>query len=72
MRSIHGRDRNELADLLRVSESVLGDYVPRFNIAPTQAYLVLKTKYESREAIPATWGLVKQLGESSGRPSYAG
>jgi putative SOS response-associated peptidase YedK len=45
--------------LISVSESVLGDYVRRFNIAPTQAYLILKTKYESREAIPAALGLVK-------------
>ena len=26
---------------------------PRFNIAPTQPYFVLKTRYENREAIPA-------------------
>jgi putative SOS response-associated peptidase YedK len=52
------RDRSELAAMLGVPESELGDYVPRFNIAPTQPYFVLKTKYESREAIPATWGLV--------------
>ena len=52
------RDRTELAAMLGVPESELGDYVPRFNIAPTQPYFVLLTKYESREAIPATWGLV--------------
>jgi putative SOS response-associated peptidase YedK len=49
------RDRSEVAALLGVPESELGDYVPRFNIAHTQPYFVLKTKYESREAIPATW-----------------
>ena len=47
------RDRTELAAMLGVPESELGDYTPRFNIAPTQPYFVLKTKYESREAIPA-------------------
>jgi putative SOS response-associated peptidase YedK len=53
------RDKIELAAMLGVPESELGDYGPRFNIAPTQPYFVLKTKYESREAIPATWGLVE-------------
>jgi len=48
------RDRTELAAMLGVPESELGDYVPRFNIAPMQPYFVLKTKYESREVIPAT------------------
>jgi len=38
------RDRTELAALLGVSEGELGDYVPRFNIAPTQPYFVLKSQ----------------------------
>jgi putative SOS response-associated peptidase YedK len=43
------RDRTELAAMLGVTESELGgDYVPRFNLAPTQPYFILKTKYESR------------------------
>jgi putative SOS response-associated peptidase YedK len=52
------RDKAELAALLGVPKSELGDYTPRFNIAPTQPSFILKTTYESREAIPATWGLV--------------
>jgi putative SOS response-associated peptidase YedK len=52
------RDKTQLAALLGVFESKLGDYTPRFNIAPTQPYFVLKTTHESREAIPARWGLV--------------
>jgi len=52
------RDKTELAAQLGVPESELGDYTPRFNIAPTQPYFVLKTTYESREVILATWGLV--------------
>ena len=48
------RDRTELAAMIGVPESELGDYVPRFNIAPTQPYFILKIKYESRDAIPAT------------------
>jgi putative SOS response-associated peptidase YedK len=39
----------------------------RFNIAPTQPYFVLKTKYESREAIPATWGLVNSWAKDASR-----
>src|SRR5580693_7890409 len=63
------RDRTELAAMVGVPESQLGDYVPRFNIAPTQPYFVLKTKYESREAIPATWGLVNSWAKDASRAS---
>jgi hypothetical protein len=35
------RDRTELAAMLGVPESELGEYGPRFNIAPTQPYFVL-------------------------------
>jgi putative SOS response-associated peptidase YedK len=52
------RDRAEVAAVLGVPESELGDYAPRYNIAPTQPYFVLTTKYESRKVIAATWGLV--------------
>ncbi len=61
------RDRTELAAMLGVPEYELGDYVPRFNIAPTQPNFVLKTKYESREAIPATWGLVNSWAKDASR-----
>src|SRR6266851_2672371 len=61
------RDRTELAAMLGVPESELGDYTPRFNIAPTQPYFVLKTKYENREAIPATWGLVNSWAKDASR-----
>ena len=63
------RDRSEVAALLGIPESELGDYVPRFNIAPTQPYFVLKTKYESREATPATWGLVNSWAKDASRAS---
>jgi hypothetical protein len=63
------RDRAEVAALLGVPESELGDYTPRFNIAPTQPYFILKTKYESREAIPATWGLVNSWAKDASRAS---
>jgi putative SOS response-associated peptidase YedK len=63
------RDRSELAAMLGVPESELDDYMPRFNIAPMQPYFVLKTKYESREAIPATWGLVNSWAKDASRAS---
>jgi putative SOS response-associated peptidase YedK len=63
------RDRTEVAALVGIPESELGDYTPRFNIAPTQPYFVLKTKYESREAIPATWGLVNSWAKDASRAS---
>ena len=47
------RDRAEVAALLGIPESELGDYVPRFNIAPTQPYFILKTKYDTGKA--AVW-----------------
>ena len=63
------RDRSELAAMLCVPESELGDYTPRFNIAPTQPHFVLKTKYENREAIAATWGLVNSWAKDASRAS---
>jgi putative SOS response-associated peptidase YedK len=63
------RDKTELAALLGVPESELDDYTPRFNIAPTQPYFVRKTTYESREAIPATWGLVNSWATDASQAS---
>ena len=56
--TITRRDRAQLAADLGIPVSDLDDYAPRFNIAPTQPYFVLVTKYENRKAIPARWGLV--------------
>jgi putative SOS response-associated peptidase YedK len=61
------RDRAELAASLGVPESELGDYAPRYNIAPTQPYFVLTTKYESRKVIAATWGLVNTWAKDASR-----
>jgi putative SOS response-associated peptidase YedK len=63
------RDKTELAALLGVPEGELGDYTPRFNIAPTQPYFVLKTTYENREAIPATWGLINSWAKDASQAS---
>lgn len=35
------------------------DYRPRYNVAPTQPHFIVRIKYENREAVPATWGLIK-------------
>ena len=61
------RDRAELAAMLGVPESQLGDYAPRFNIAPMQRYFVLITEYENRKAIPARWGLVNSWAKDNKR-----
>jgi len=63
------RDKTELAALLGVPESELGDYMPHFNVAPTQPYFVPKTTYENREAIPATWGLVNSWAKDASQAS---
>lgn len=63
------RDRAELAAMLGVPEHELADYRPRFNIAPTQPYFVLRTRYESRQALPATWGLVNSWAKDASRAS---
>ena len=35
------------------------DWNPRYNIAPTQPHFIVRIKYENREVLPATWGLVR-------------
>jgi putative SOS response-associated peptidase YedK len=63
------RDRSELATSLGIQESELGDYAPRYNIAPTQPYFVVTTEYENRKAIPASWGLVNSWATDARRAS---
>src|SRR5687767_4944908 len=53
------RERQALADELGVPiEEIPPDYVPRFNIAPTDEHLIVRTRREDREALTARWGLV--------------
>jgi putative SOS response-associated peptidase YedK len=61
--------QDRAGDHARIPEGELGDYTPRFNIAPTQPDFVLKTTYESREAIPATWGLVNSWAKDASQAS---
>src|SRR6202167_6401523 len=53
------RDGNSLAAELGVPEGSFADYRPRYNVAPTQPHFIVRIKYEDREVIPATWGLVR-------------
>jgi putative SOS response-associated peptidase YedK len=52
------RDRERLARRLGVSVEELGDYIPRYNIAPTQPHFIVTAKYENRKIRAARWGLV--------------
>jgi putative SOS response-associated peptidase YedK len=57
--TITRRDGNSLAAELGVPEGSFVDYRPRYNIAPTQPHFIVRIKYENREVLPATWGLVR-------------
>ncbi len=57
--TITRRDSNSLAAELGVPAESFVDYRPRYNIAPTQPYFIVRIKYENREVVPATWGLVR-------------
>jgi hypothetical protein len=49
--------------LVGIHESELGDYSTRYNIAPTEPYFVVTTKFENRKAIPGQLGSGKFMGE---------
>jgi putative SOS response-associated peptidase YedK len=57
--TITRRDGNSLAAELGVPADSFADYRPRYNVAPTQKHFIVRIKYENREVIPATWGLVR-------------
>jgi len=57
--TITRRDGNSIAAELGVPADSFVDYRPRYNVAPMQKYFIVRIKYENREVIPATWGLVK-------------
>src|ERR1035441_907091 len=57
--TITRRDGNSLAAELGVAADSFVDYRPRYNVAPMQKHFIIRIKYENREVIPATWGLVK-------------
>lgn len=51
-------EAKSLAAALGVPVESIEGWQPRFNIAPTQAHLIMRLRGEDRELIPATWGLV--------------
>jgi putative SOS response-associated peptidase YedK len=52
-------DAQLLAEELGVPvESLPAAYRPHYNIAPTQEHFIVRIKTETREVLPATWGLV--------------
>jgi putative SOS response-associated peptidase YedK len=53
-------DFRELAGMLdvEVEREFERLYRPRYNIAPTDQHWILRNKYERRQLLPATWGLV--------------
>src|SRR5262245_19300143 len=62
------REREALADELGVNvEEIPSDYRPRFNIAPTDPHLIVRVRYEDREALPAKWGLVNSWAKDAKR-----
>ncbi len=56
--TITRRDGNALAAELGVASDSIPDYRPRYNIAPTQPYFIVRLEYENRIAEAARWGLV--------------
>ena len=62
------RERQQLADELGVPvESIPPDYVPRFNIAPTDEHMILRLRLEDRFVQPAKWGLVNSWAKDAKR-----
>ncbi len=61
------QDAGQLALELGVEPGALLDYRPRYNIAPTDQHWVLRMKYEDRELLPATWGLVNSWARDAKR-----
>jgi putative SOS response-associated peptidase YedK len=64
-------DRNLLEARLGVPAGALGDYSPRYNIAPTQDYFVVVMDFENRAIVRAKWGLVPQGSKDTSRASQA-
>jgi putative SOS response-associated peptidase YedK len=60
-------ERQLLAKELGVPEESLPVLRPRYNIAPTDEHVVVRIKYETREALPARWGLVNSWAKDASR-----
>ncbi len=65
------RDRNLLEARLGVGAGALGDYRPRYNIAPMQRHFIVVAAYENRAIIHARWGLVPRWAKDASRAAQA-
>ena len=54
-----------LAEHLGVSVDSLGDYSPRYNVAPTQRHWIVRMEHEDHEVLPARWGLINHWAKDS-------
>jgi putative SOS response-associated peptidase YedK len=62
------RERTALADELGIDVNDLPpDYVPRYNVAPTDQHLILRLRLEDRFVQPAKWGLVNSWAKDAKR-----
>src|SRR6202051_1248030 len=64
--TITRRDGTSLSAELGVHPDSFVDYRPRYNVAPTQNHFIVRIKYENREVLPATWGLIKSGSKDAG------
>jgi putative SOS response-associated peptidase YedK len=63
------RDKLELAAELGVPPEQLGDYHPRFNIAPLQRAPIVRRHEGARQALEARWGLVNRWAKDDSQAS---
>ncbi|MPZ50189.1 MAG: SOS response-associated peptidase [Dehalococcoidia bacterium] len=62
------RERQSLADELGVGvDDIPKDYVPRFNLPPTDPHFIMRLRFEDRQLLPAKWGLVNGWARDSKR-----
>lgn len=60
-------DAELLAEELGVPVETLANYAPHYNIAPTQDHFIVRMKSETRELLPAAWGLVNSWAKDGKR-----
>ena len=61
------KDPRQIALELGVDPDAFVDYRPRYNIAPTDPHWIVRDKYEQRQLLPATWGLVNTWAKDAKR-----
>ena len=56
----------DLAELFEADPSRLGEWSPRYNMAPTDEVIALRRRAEGRELVPLRWGLIPNWAEDPG------